>query len=99
MPQSSAPPPTARRGIAHDPLLDTPLPRLLAEYEVELVDSSITDAAFFGYYLERRDGHRILAMPRGRSACEHDRVARMLLADGLGLDGPPAPEPLELTRA
>jgi hypothetical protein len=71
---------------------------LLAEYGVELVDSSITDVTFFGYFLERKDGHRILAMPRGRSAFERDTAARMLLADGLGLGGPPAPEPLMLAR-
>ena len=99
MHKTSALPPTARRGIAHDPLLDTPLPRLLAEYGVELIVSSITDAGFFGYFLERRDGHRILAMPTGRSAFEHDTVARMLLADGIGLGGPPASEPLKLSRA
>lgn len=84
--------------MAHDPLLDTPLLRLLAEHDVELVDSSITDRTFFGYFLERTDGHRVLAMPRGRSAREHDRVARMLLADGLGLNGPPASAPLHLVH-
>ncbi|WP_328632031.1 hypothetical protein [Streptomyces sp. NBC_00356] len=81
-----------------DPLLDVPLPRLLAEYGVELVDSSITDATFFGYYLERKDGHRILAMPRGRSDFEHDTAARMLLADGLGLPSPRPTGTLELSR-
>jgi hypothetical protein len=81
-----------------DPLLDVPLPRLLAEYGVELVDSSITDATFFGYFLERKDGHRLLAMPRNRSEFEHDTAARMLLADGLGLGGPKPPEPLMLAR-
>lgn len=98
MPQSSALPPTARRGIDHDPLLDLPLPRLLAEYGVELVESSITDRKFFGYFLERNDGHRILAMPRGRSAFERDTVARMLLADGLGLRSPRPADSLELSR-
>lgn len=81
-----------------DPLLDLPLPRLLAEHGVELVDSSITDATFFGAFVERKDGHRILAMPRGRSAFEHDTVARMLLADGLGLPSPQPAKPLELAR-
>jgi hypothetical protein len=81
-----------------DPLLDLPLPRLLAEHGVELVDSSITDATFFGAFVERKDGHRLLAMPRGRSDFEHDTAARMLLADGLGLGGPAAPKPLELSR-
>lgn len=65
--------------------MDTPLPQLLAKLDVQLVDSSITDRTFFGAFVERRDGSRILAMPAGRSAFERDTVARMLLADGLGL--------------
>lgn len=98
MSQSSAPDPTARRAIAHVPPLDTPLPHLLAEHGVELTESSITDPTFFGCYVELRDGHRILAMPVGRSDFEHDTVARMLLAHGLGLGGPKPPEPLMLAR-
>jgi hypothetical protein len=79
-------------------LLDAPLPQLLAELDVELVDSSITDAGFFGALVERRDGTRILAMPVGRSAFERDTAARMLLAEGLGLDAPPVPAPLAVSR-
>jgi hypothetical protein len=71
--------------MSGDWLLDTPLPQLLAKLDVQLVDSSITDRTFFGAFVERRDGSRILAMPAGRSAFERDTVARMLLADGLGL--------------
>jgi len=70
---------------AFDRLLDTPLPQLMAENRVEMVDSSITDRTFFGAFVERRDGSRILAMPPGRSAFERDTAARMLLADALGL--------------
>ena len=66
-------------------LSDTPLPQLLAELGVELRESSITDPTFFGVFLERGDGTRVLRMPVGRSAFEHDTAARMLLADGLGL--------------
>jgi hypothetical protein len=82
-----------------DYLLDTPLPQLLAENRVELVDSSITDRTFFGVFLERRDGTRILSMPPGRSAFERDTAARMLLADGLGLEASPVPAPLAVTHA
>lgn len=80
-------------------LLDAPLPRLLAAHRVELVDSSITDATFFGAYVECRDGTRILSMPVGRSAFERDTAARMLLAEGLGLDAPSVPAPLAVSRA
>lgn len=79
-------------------LLDAPLPDLLAAHRVELVDSSITDAGFFGALVERRDGTLILSMPVGRSAFERDTAARMLLAEGLGLDAPPVPAPLEVAR-
>lgn len=80
-------------------LLDAPLAQLLAELRVEIVDSSITDPTFFGALVERRDGSRVLSMPAGRSAFEHDTAARMLLAEGLGLDAPPVLAPLEVSRA
>jgi hypothetical protein len=79
-------------------LLDAPLPQLLAAHGVELVDSSITDAGFFGALVERRDGSLVLSMPVGRSAFERDTAARMLLAEGLGLEAPPVPAPLEVAR-
>lgn len=75
-------PPT---GITAARLSDTPLPQLLAELGIELHESSITDPTFYGAFLERGDGTRVLRMPTGRSASEHDTAARMLLADGLGL--------------
>ena len=80
-------------------LLTAPLPQLLAAHDVELVDSSITDADFFGAFVERRDGTRVLSMPVGRSDFERDTTARMLLTDGLGLDAPALPSALEFTRA
>jgi hypothetical protein len=85
--------------VTLDRILDTPLPQLLAELNVELVDSSVTDAGFFGALVERRDGSRILSMPVGRSAFERDTAARMLLAEGLDLDAPPVPAPLAVSRA
>lgn len=78
-------------------VLDAPLSQLLAECRVEIVDSSITDATFFGAYVERRDGTRMLSMPVGRSGFERDTAARMLLAEGLGLDAPPLPEPFAVS--
>ncbi|WP_328336789.1 hypothetical protein [Streptomyces violaceus] len=78
--------------------MTAPLPQLLAELDVELVDSSITDATFFGAFVEAPDGSRVLSMPTGRSTWERDTAARMLLAEGLGLDAPPVPAPLEVSR-
>jgi hypothetical protein len=68
-----------------DRLLDAPLADVLAENRVQLVDSSITDAGFYGAYIEGRDGSRVLSMPVGRSAIERDLMSRRLLADALGL--------------
>lgn len=82
-----------------NPLLDTPLPQLLADHGVELVDSSITDRTFTGYFLERKDGHRILAMPSGRPAWERDIAARLILAEAFDLPRPSLPEVLEVSRA
>ncbi|MFJ3984385.1 hypothetical protein [Streptomyces fungicidicus] len=78
-------------------VLETPLPQLLAAYRVELVDSSVTEADFFGAYVEHRDGSRVLSMPPGRPAFERDTAARMLLAQGLGLDTPPVPAALKVS--
>jgi hypothetical protein len=80
-------------------LLDAPLHQLLAKHGVKLVDSPITDATFFGAFVERWDGSRILSMPASRSEFERDTAARMLLAEGLRLDAPPVPAPLEVSRA
>jgi hypothetical protein len=85
--------------LSTDHLLDTPLPRLLAELGVELVTSAITDRSFVGAFVEHRDGSRVLSMPPGRSWLEHDTAARMLLAEGLGLNAPPVPAPLKVSRA
>lgn len=80
-------------------LLGTPLPQLLAELDVELVDSSITDRGFLGAVVQRRDGRLILAMPVGRSDFERDTAARMLLGEALGVDCAPIPEPLQMAHA
>jgi hypothetical protein len=80
-------------------LLGTPLPRLLADLGVTLVDSGITDPGFFGAFVEPREGGRFLSMPPGRPEFERDTVARMLLAEAFDLAAPPLPWPLEVTRA
>lgn len=84
--------------MSTDHLLATPLPKLLTELNIELFESSITDAGFLGALVERRDGSRILSMPAGRSPFERDTAARMLLAEGLGLEATPVSAPLEMSR-
>ena len=96
--KSSGTPALARPALSTHRLLTAPLPQLLTELDVELVDSRITDVTFFGAFVEAPDGSRILSMPPGRSAFERDTAARMLLAEGFGLDAPPVPAPLAVSR-
>jgi hypothetical protein len=79
-------------------LLDTPLPDLLAETGVQLFESSIPDAKFFGAVVQRKSGEVILSMPTGRSELEHDTVARYLIAQAFDVDLPQLPEPFETTE-
>ncbi|MFF1544618.1 hypothetical protein [Streptomyces sp. NPDC058291] len=79
-------------------LMDTPLPVLINELGVTLIDSDIADADFFGAVVQRKTGELLLTMPRDRSELEHDTVARYLLAQALGMDVPPMPAPLTTTR-
>ena len=96
--QSSEAATLARPALSTDHLLGAPLDELLVELDVELVYSSITDATFFGAFVEARDGSRVLSMPPGRSTFERDTAARMLLAERFGLDAPPVPAPLAVSR-
>lgn len=92
-----APASYATVGLTPDRVLDTPLPDLLAETGVQVVDSSITDREFFGAVVQHRDGDLILAMPTGRSELEHDTVARYLLAQAFDVDLSKLPVPFVTT--
>lgn len=85
--------------LSPERLLDAPLSELLDELDVSLVDSSITDAGFFGAVVQRRDGQLVLAMPSGRTDFERDTTARMLLGEALGVEMAPPPSPLILESA
>lgn len=82
-----------------DEILDTPLPDLLSSLDVELFDSSIADATFFGAAFERKSGEVLLAMPTGRSEREHDTMARYLLAQIFDVDLPKLPPPFSTDLA
>ena len=81
-----------------DHLMDTPLPVLINELGVTLIDSDIPDRDFFGAVVQRKTGELILTMPRERSEFEHDTVARYLLAQALGVPVPPMPAPIVTHR-
>ncbi|RRQ81531.1 hypothetical protein [Streptomyces griseofuscus] len=84
--------------VSPDRLLDAPLDDLLAETGVEIVDSPITDAGFFGAAVQRKSGQLRLEMPAGRSDLEHDTVARYLLAQVFDIDLPKLPAPFVTTE-
>lgn len=65
-------------------VMDAPLPVLIDELGVTLIDSSISDREFFGAVVRLKTGELLLTMPAGRTGLEHDTVARSLLADALG---------------
>lgn len=84
---------TSETPVTPDRILDAPLPDLLAETGVEILDSSITDRSFFGAVVQRKSGETYLAMPAGRSELEHDTVARYLIAQAFDVDLPELPPP------
>ena len=87
---------TSKPSVDH--LMDTPLPVLINELGVTLIDSGITDATFFGAVVQRKTGELLLTMPRNRSEFQHDTVARYLLAQALGVDVPEMPAPFVTSR-
>ena len=86
----------AKPSVAH--MMDTPLPVLINELGVTLIDSDITDREFFGAVVQRKTGELLLTMPRDRSELEHDTVARYLLAQALGVKVADMPAPLTTSR-
>lgn len=79
-------------------VLDTPLPQLLVEAGVELVDSSITDAGFCGAIVQPKHGGTVLMMPTGRSETETDTVARSLIAKAFHVNLSELPPPFTTTE-
>jgi hypothetical protein len=60
-------------------LLSAPLPELLETSGAEIIDSSITDAHFYGAAVQHRNGRIHLHLPTNRSARERDLMARTLV--------------------
>jgi hypothetical protein len=89
---------TPASSVTPELVLDAPLDVLLTEAHVEIIDSSITDAEFFGAVVQRKSGETYLAMPTGRSETEHDTIARYLIARAFDVDLPQLPEPFATTE-
>ncbi|MGW2781066.1 hypothetical protein ACWC3X_07395 [Streptomyces populi] len=75
-----------------DHLMEAPLPQLVTELGVDLVEAGITEPGFTGYAYADRDGVTV-ALPPGRSQLEHDCMARYLIGSAFRVDGlPPLPD-------
>lgn len=83
--------------LSTDHLLDTPLPQLLAECNVEV---STVDAGpgFTGGAYVRSDGSVLLVRPAGCPEAEWEMVARAMLGQALRVPMPALPSPYELTE-
>lgn len=89
--------PTAQRKPSVDHLLDTPLPQLLAEFDVD-VSTLEADPGFTGGAYVRSDGSLLFVRPAGRPEAEWEIVARAMLGQALRVPMPDLPDLYELAE-
>ncbi|MFE0794727.1 hypothetical protein [Streptomyces mutabilis] len=77
--------------------MTTPLPQLLAEHSVDVVELE-TDAGFAGGVRPRENGRLLFVKPAGRPAAEWEMMARAMLGQVLRVPLPPLPAPYQLTE-
>jgi hypothetical protein len=87
----------AQLELSPEHLLDAPLPELLAELDVTLAESSISDPSFTGAAVITRD-RVILSMRAGQPDWERDAVARALLGRVLDVPLSPLPDPYRMSE-
>ncbi|MEV7032714.1 hypothetical protein AB0N99_21175 [Streptomyces sp. NPDC093272] len=81
-----------------DHLMDAPLDQLLAEYNIEQVETRvIVDQGFTGYMTVGKSGRLVLAMPPNRSQAEREIVTRSMLGTAFGVELPDLPEPFKVS--
>lgn len=83
--------------VSEDYVMDTPLPRLLSELAVEVVEVPVDDEAFCGHAMVRR-GQVKLSVSSRWSEIVRDGMTRALLARVLGVSRPPLPTPFAITE-
>ena len=83
--------------LSTDHLLDTPLPRLLAEFGVE-VSILEADPGFTGGAYVRSDGSLLFVRPAGRPEAEWEIVARAMLGQALQVPMPELPPLYQLSE-
>lgn len=83
--------------MSEDYVMDTPLPRLLAELDVEIVEVPVDEETFCGH-AEVRRGRIKLSVSSRWTETVRDGMARALLAVALGIPRPPLPAPFEISE-
>ncbi|MEU3826485.1 hypothetical protein AB0F36_14370 [Streptomyces sp. NPDC029080] len=83
--------------MSTDHLLDTPLPQLLAEHNVD-VSVLKADPGFTGGAYVRADGSVLFVRPAGRPEAEWEMMARAMLGRVLRVPLPDLPSLYELTE-
>lgn len=81
-----------------DYLLDAPLGDLLAEFRVDVSETSKGGPRFTGGSYIRPNGTMLFAMPAGQNRWERQMIARAMLGQALHVPMPPLPAPYQLTE-
>ena len=89
--------PAAQRKPSPEHLLNAPLPDLLAEHDVDVVEIEAAPG-FTGGTFQRPDGSLLFVRPAGRPVAEWEITARALLGRALGVALPPLPTPFEVAE-
>lgn len=79
-------------------VLTAPLGQLLAEHDAFIHPSPIADEGCLGIGVRRTDGSMVLSIPAAATDEMRDSIARILLAQALGIDIP-LPDCIEITRS
>lgn len=84
--------------VTPDVLMDTPLPRLLADLGVSLSVIPIKDPTFCGYILARGERVDTVVVSSAWSDLVQDSMARAMLGVAFRVPLPPLPEPFTVTE-
>ncbi|MER8197038.1 hypothetical protein ABTY00_24110 [Streptomyces microflavus] len=91
-----AEPAITRDSVTVAQIMNLPLDQVLTGLDIQVIESSITDASFAGG-VHMGNGQKITVfMPPSRDPFETDCVTRYLIAQALGLDITPLPKPFNV---
>ncbi|MFJ2701577.1 hypothetical protein ACIO3R_00030 [Streptomyces sp. NPDC087428] len=90
-----AEPAITRATVTTAQIMHLPLDQVLTGLGIQVIESSITDANFYGFVHIGNGQTTILTSP-GRDQFVTDCMIRYLIAESLGLDVTPLPKPFEV---